>query len=53
LDRRIKSAKIEKVVIPHGDTTIQKGDHLVTLVSANCLNEARAALHSEAESLMQ
>ena len=34
----------KKVVIPHGDTTIQKGDHLVTLVSANCVNEARKAL---------
>jgi CIC family chloride channel protein len=34
----------KRVIIPHGDTTIQKGDHLVTLVGANCENEARQAL---------
>jgi CIC family chloride channel protein len=34
----------KRVIIPHGDTTIQKGDHLVTLVSVNCEDEARQAL---------
>ncbi|HVO69443.1 MAG TPA: CBS domain-containing protein, partial [Aggregatilineaceae bacterium] len=34
----------KRVIIPHGDTMIQKGDHLVTLVSVNCEDEARKAL---------
>lgn len=33
-----------KVIIPHGTTEIRKGDHLVTLASADCAERVRAAL---------
>ena len=34
-----------RVLIPHGDTIIQKGDHLVTLASETCATETERALH--------
>jgi CIC family chloride channel protein len=34
-----------RVIIPHGDTIIQKGDHLVTLASETCAVEAERVLH--------
>jgi CIC family chloride channel protein len=33
-----------RVIIPHGTTEIRKGDHLVTLASAECAERVRAAL---------
>jgi CIC family chloride channel protein len=33
-----------RVIIPHGDTVIQKGDHLVTLASADSVDATRQAL---------
>ena len=34
----------KRVIIPHGTTEIRKGDHLVTLASAECAEHVRAAL---------
>lgn len=34
----------KRVIIPHGTTEIRKGDHLVTLASAECAERVRAAL---------
>jgi CIC family chloride channel protein len=33
-----------RVIIPHGDTILQKGDHLVTLASESCAVDARKVL---------
>jgi CIC family chloride channel protein len=33
-----------RVIIPHGDTVFQKGDHLVTLASESCATDARQVL---------
>lgn len=34
----------DRVIIPHGDTVIQSGDHLVTLASQTCADEVAQAL---------
>jgi Trk K+ transport system NAD-binding subunit len=34
----------KKVIIPHGKTGVQAGDHIVTLVSSACVNDTRKAL---------
>lgn len=34
----------KRVIIPHGDTIIRSGDHLVTLVSAECADDVYALL---------
>ena len=34
----------KRVIIPHGNTIIQIGDHLVTIASKSCVAEARRAL---------
>jgi CIC family chloride channel protein len=34
----------KRVIIPHGSTELRKGDHLVTLASADCAERVRAAL---------
>lgn len=37
----------KKVMIPHGDTVIREGDHVVTLASESCALEVRRALQPE------
>ena len=36
-----------RVIIPHGDTILQKGDHLVTLASEACAIETHQALNQQ------
>ncbi len=42
----------KRVIIPHGNTIIQSGDHLVTIASKTCVADARRALQGVDQSAL-